>query len=1021
MPLTLAELPIEILCQVTSFVPSKDVLEILLGIGNQLLASKLHNGGISELRIDPLKLSNAHLSSRHISLAHSLSLRSLILLRADPRAQVLVMGLKATLRSLSTPLEALLQAGLNLHPIPPFSGCDRAPWIVSATFPRLEVLHLHGTYVLDLRNPASTLQFLLGLPSSLTALTLPPMAEFNYWHHLPPFLTELNGVGCFTFPPSPLPANLASLQTCTLQSFANASVIASPPWTCVSDLRDAAIPPNLTSFALKCIPTDLEQLMRLPSSLTSLTISLIPKPVDFQAFYHPSALLRVLPPNLTRLNVGCFRFSADDARKVSDHAIRPAVKLVEVIFHSYSSVDPVADASTLTYIIDCLPNVESLTLERVEQFNSAPLGLGAEHIARINGQKLRFLKTCLRNSALTSAEDGTYPLQKLVALRTLVCCSQIQFHERTFTFEAFPPSVTHLDTQNNCFSMETLHLLPKSVTTIGGTLRVPETELFNPIFYHPPKALQPAFSSGSAPFHIPNEPQTFDFSPCFALNRIGAENGDQTKSKIVLESLANEGVSLAKVHSLVVKLQIPDVIAHFPTTLTYLDVALVTQYPLTASALPALAYLRIIATTNLDLSEFTNLVSLEINSISTGTLVGNLPPNLTRLSAATIKITEELLPLPLSLTQIESEKLIGTLSALTPLVNLQIFKCDDPTSEETELLQSLPRKSLRHLDVGPKTLESSLSLPQSIWETFPALETIVLRLAHELATLDSLYRSMPQYASINVCEPVRVLITPLELAKFAKIPLGSILFDHGNIECWCRDMLSKTYPRLKSDVFSLHIRWIASENEKEIGTWSEFASYLSPAIPRLFLDQVFVDTKFASSLPRGLKELTISGHRDFALDPSSELPPGLTSLKADVLSCEAGFIARLPRGLTILALGRITKISLNSSLLWPSGLLELKLKLRYTGIDHWLLSYLPQSLVKLSIRNIALQACHLASLPAGLKYVEMRLDDVDLETLEGAGLTLFSRSVPYDLDFSPMLDRALEGSRPDLLAAKPTE
>lgn len=1030
MPLTLAELPIEILDQVTSLLPPKDVLDALLWLGNRLLTSKLRNGGITELKIDPLELYGARLSSRHISLAHSLPLRSMSLLRPDPSAQALVLGLRSTLRHLTAPIYASIEAELDPCPLPPFSRCSCAPWIVSATFPHLESLHLsYGTHNVFLTNPISTLRFLVGLPSSLTALTLPPMHEFNYWRLLPPSLTELNGVGCLTFPPSPLPANLASLTQIHIQP-TNRNLHAmttTANWTCVSDLQDAALPPSLTSFTLKWLFKDFKPLALLPNTLTSLSIKNLGSTDN--AFHHPSALFSVLPPNLTRLTAEKLRFGDFEGC----HTPVAAAKLTEVAL-KYFPRDHTEEASILSYIVGCLPNVESLSLKREKHHNSIPLGLGAEHISHLNAQKLRFLKSSILPSAFHRAEDGTYPLQRLTSLRTLIFFNQ-QGENAFFTFEAIPPSVTHLDTRNNYFSMQTLHLIPKSVTSIEGSLEAPATELLNPIFYHPLKANQNASSPSSAPLHIPQEPHTFDFSSYFALNRIGADEGDETKSgRVLLESVANRGAPLPRSHKPVVRVMVPYFTA-FPSTLTYLDLLTMDVDSVSASALPLLTHLRIGLTNVLDLSEFTNLVSLDIKKVTKDTLAGKLPPNLTRLIASTIKLSEEILPLPLSLIEIDSRKGFGLLSALTPLVNLQIFKLDPPLSSGLELFEALPPHSLKHLDLEHTILRSVTLLPRSIWETFPALETLVLRRVHDIVTVDSLYRSMPPHASIDVIEATSLLSTPSELAKCSGTPLGSIFFDHGHVKFWCQDMLLKTYPRLNRGHLISRISWNRTWRPKKgnenngYGTWAEFAPYLSPDLPRLFLKEVLIYPGFGSSLPRGLKELSIQKQVASRLDPSDAFPPGLTSFNIDSLAVAACHIGCLPRGLTILRNIHIAYFKPDSCPDWPPGLIELEMGFQHPddprhqeNLPHILRS-LPLSLIKLRIDSVTLEAPHLSCLPRGLKFIQMSIKDIAFETLREAGLTLLSgasRTSFDDFDFSPMLDLALQDSCRAPLADAPS-
>lgn len=1018
MPHTLAELPTELLDVVSSRLSSKDLLEGLLLVGNRLLSSKLWNGGITDLKVNPRELSGGRLSSRQVFIVQSLPLKSFNLASDDKRAQSLVMGLQPTLRRLQAPVKASIRTELDACPIPPFSYHDRATWIVSATYPHLEALRLTGQQHAAFEDPVSVVRFLGGLPPSLTILTLPPLAEFNFWHLIPPNITELNGVGCsYNFPSSPALPNLASVVALRTTNNAQRTALvpscqATPLWKAVSDPSATSLPPALTSFHWENYSSSV-LMAPLPQTLTDLKVT-------FKAnhAYHPQALFSTLPRNLKRLSVQALAISW-----ISDHNCDPVVLETLIELKLELRVQDITHEPKLySYILDCSPNLEVLDLKNTHSRN---WGLGAEPLMLLNARKLRRLNATLRNECFKRDQDGAYPLARLTALQSLVCYKQGELEFPEFSFEAFPPSLTYLDTEDNVFSIETLHLLPKRVTILRGAYSVPEKDIFNPMIVYPSTIVSGASSRACSPDSPLQEPHTFILSSDFTMRRIGAAEGEETKNApVFLELLYNDNDVFVDHNESDISL-LYDKITYLPPTLTHLDLQTSSEPPLhliTFRALPLLKCLKLMGKPLLDLSEFASLETLYLELVSGDFLQGRLPPNLTRLAANGFANITPLLPLPLSLTEINSNHGIGRESAslvLTPLVNLKTFQCNRPTrpGDEASIFAALPR-SITHLDLDKETMATVMQLPQSLWQMLPELKSIMLRGAPHLDIVDRIYRSSPQDSWLEFSRPPAVELSPPSLAKRAGIAPKSILFDHGSIETWCTETLRKTYSRVKGlEIYAL-IQWrtrgMPSSRDESI-LWTQFAAYLSPKLIRLSVRPLKIPQNFASPLPRGLTELSII-NSTLELNPSHNLPPLLTLLQAPTATIDSCNLGCLPRTLTELSLKEVLGLTDESRLDWPPELLELGLEVTNSRYFRAILISLPPSLVKLSILAGSLTPKDLPFVPSTLKFITMMTQGVSLADLAAVGLTLFqptrSQMMNQDEDLlSPMLDRALAESK----------
>ena len=485
MSASLATVPLEVLATICSHLTAKDILERLFGIGNDLLTYKLRHGGVVDLYFVLSELSGGTISNKHIVACQSLSLRTFKYYGSqDPLANRLVLGLKPTLRHLFGRLPDLIER----LPLPesnrvfPSSHADGGVWNVRTTFPMLETLQLdfvnQDTLLTD---PISAARFFGGLPPALTSLSVPPFLSVNFWPLHPPSMTLVYGA-TDNFPPSlDVAPNLTSLQSLQMRWDVSQAFWGPRPhapdlcsaWSTIDDVTEAHLPPQLTSLEME----GPSHLLALPTTLTSLTYRHIRYLTGFDIF----TLLKMLPPSMTCLDVdGCMIKSIESNLPVLRHMER---------FRLTCGVSDISLSSSVAVaFLDCLPNLEALTLKihvnqgRGSLATEQQTGLDVQHLSRLNTRTIRSLEAAFKPSCFVAAGDGTYPLEPLLKLHTLSIMTQ---PSDNFTFAAIPSSVTSLSLVRGLFSSKTLHLLPASVTDLRGGLQVRPEEYSEPCLPRP--------------------------------------------------------------------------------------------------------------------------------------------------------------------------------------------------------------------------------------------------------------------------------------------------------------------------------------------------------------------------------------------------------------------------------------------------------------------------------------------------------------------------------------------------------
>ena len=1029
MPLLLAQLPAEVFANIASRLTAKDILETLFGIGNALLTHKLCHGGVVELDLYPSELSGETISAHHLVACQSLSLRTFTLHRGYyPLANKLVLGLKPTLRHLTGFLpDLIVDAFPNESAYLSLLSPTVKAWNVQNTFPELETLNI-DFYEQEhlLADPVFAAQFFAGLPSTLTALNVPPFASINFWPLLPPSVTQIFGTTNNCPPSLDVAPNLTSLQSLKMATRPSSTTRnLGGFWTPISNYESTHIPPHLTSLEVKGLTCTLA----LPSTLTRLKFEHNDSFFEFDLF----ALMRTLPPSLTRFEMSGALINPVEA----DLPVLPHLKQFTLncrldgdSLHSHVS------ASILT----CLPNLEELKLDMIYSGTHGARrgpevehrGIDVEHLSRLNPRTIRLIQAEFKPSCFTASEDGTFPLAPFIELRTLSITPRFTQYSATFSFAAIPSSVTWLNVGQASMSTETLHLLPASVTQLHGSLILRPQDDFRFCLARPPR---PHDAESKDVIDFPVETSYDHDETRYSLRRFKTEGSDVT-----------DGIAFEPNTSPYAPIYLIKPLPQPVPSLTSLKLGahgMAIDWPaFTQSSVPNLRHLSVRALPHrslFDLGSWTSLRSLEICFLRDSDKHALCPPGLTKLRIEESTLPDSFLPLPTTLTEIECEAL-ARYSDIAHLDNLRSLTYRSVLTDDPECGASL----LSSLSSLPRGL-TSLALPDYLWthesvisaisSLLPALETIRLpKIDLSIVAFDRIYHCFPD--SVTFDSPtVKIHALPEEVARLCKVRLGSILVPKDErFDFWCYHAMEHAYTRING-TYEVIVHWEpydltegdddddegyeeAEELKAPTGLWSDFAPYLSPDNEELFFGHHMTDLPFdlAKTLPRGLKTLDVRSTL-LVLDDVSGLPPTLTKLRVPCLSLHIDDVIALPRSVTSLEVGALLEPSPSGTGApkWPTGLVDMSFTIEG---NEGVLKKLPSSLTKLTTTGLTLNTERLKALPAGLKYYEDRDDQTwDEEMILAAlerNLTRLSDFVELRVqsdDPTPVLDQILASFR----------
>lgn len=961
----LAQLPTQVLANITAPLSDSKSLALLLNCGDPVLNYKLKSGGIQKLVITPFETTNSiidllpslHLIQVEIKFSTPFKHAHQIIAKISPRLRELIIHYESSdLLFFTDEMET------NFWRIPIVPSIYSI-WNVSSSFPELQVLSITGPSTpLD---ELSVFQFLRGLPTTLTDLDLYFLHEskIDFWRLLPPQLTRLR-TSTYALPSaaSTCSNTLQSLSICRQTQYTSPTP---PPssWQSVNDCSRLVLPPHLTSLELHSQTSAADPQIRLNQPyLTSITLS-------GYTLRDPVGLLKMLPPSLLRLTLSYMAICiSNDAWKEASSVTLPNIRYLWV-----QGSASYHDDKTLfsCFFLRSLPNLEKIRLHGVHN------GLLSSQVGLLNPSTLRSLRCPTIYTELTEpAANGEYAFHRLTRLTKLHVDNLIE----TTSLAFIPPFVNKLrctTRSNPIASINTLSRIPCSVyisSSVAVTLS--EEELYR-YFFAPWWLTMDARDAirrreeGNAPPEEEMMMMSLSLGRQFGIRPYQLEG----QSRLFLGPM--------KDYKNCVHIKISGELPRLPSTLTSLDLmdsaitgfALDSQGLFCLSQLPLLADLMISGKlfAQIPFEKLTSLRTLTINCLSTSDKWSSCPPNLTSfISYSDADFTHSRFPLPISLTSIVVGGTFSNFQMISHLPDLQVFDVNQIRDIYTDGWFKLIPTSIRRMRI------SIQYLVEEVLDWFAAnlshLEVLMIPDSKaSVSFLSRFYDVMPSHVKFEG-DPILLIDFPSLLAERAGYSDRSILLPNDpTMNQWVHKSMKLAFPGFHYELgtdphFSLN-EW----------TWSFLATFLSPDVSKLSLQASIIPENFDIYLPKNLTSLELDCHLPEAtyLSCAACLPRGLTTLIMPTAKCDTDAINGLPPNLTILS---VNISSLPSRPLWPSKLTHLHAK--FDLLNSGTLSALPPNLVLLDIEQSALNADHFEALPTGLKFLKVRIDTVDASTFE---------------------------------------
>lgn len=926
MPLSLLDLPLEILTQITCHLPLSSVLSQLPRCGNQLLTHRLRNGGVTKLSIEsgwPLH--------RHQEIVTFPRLLTVVLNFEDqnplnPSSKALLMNLPPTITNLSIHcyevLSIMSSKKFETDPaLATSSHFGRECWNVSTQFPRLATLIItQSTQRLTFEGApllqwsadltAFAKRFLSLLPASLTHLEVPDIEYMGFkdaWSLLPPHLTILGGTRKL-IPSRAMPESLqASLQDLdlmlTVADEEKAVEDIYSPLTVMDDmlvdldspcfLDDLAFPPCLTRLSVApCRFMSLPTVPSLPSSLTSLKLN-----CHSQLNFHQ--IVALLPSSLTDLTISASLSYASPSPHVS---IRPNVHSFE-----YTGSDENV-GSAYTSIIEAFPNLHKCFIAPLDSV----LGLEMHHLELFNMPQLTSFQAPISPAAFADPRFSTLRFQHLVA----EC--PISGADTLIHFNFLPPTLKKLSLRHYSIPLNELQNLHPNIAELHAKFEASSSDAScleqTLMMCCSPPAKEPFFDSNSSSMHglessmeIASTPGlTFDLCiygenhSAYALN----PHLEPSKKFLPVESFSYPGYSFS------IDVDVSQGLA-LPQSLTELRLSydtLITSSWFNPTLLPNLVkvYFPSYLPPELDLGGFVQLQSIELVGLSKHSK-STCPPNLTSISSEQeLEFSQTWLPFPKSLLYIHCTGSMFPIDALQPAIHLLSFSSGGFRNYYNieDIIAALPPTltsfGFRHNDAA--------SLAASHWPAhlrghFPHLKEvkligdcplndIILNIFHSLNVRLVGGRLASIHAPHLLVQRLGWLISPTP-----KEPL-----EHFFIRA-----LKSCYPNWRpSD--SIHHATVSWSQNLNSSSFPAFCALLAPTLQKLHFianeyDQPpLMPTQVFQLLPRGLTSLSVAVASYDSLDLHL-LPPQLSKLYIIFSqNISAADIAQIPRSVTKLTL-----------------------------------------------------------------------------------------------------------------------
>ena len=970
----LLRIPNEVLAQITSHLSAHTVLITLHSIGDSRLCAKLKSGGVTELLLTltrapqwTIQVIQSLSGLRSVELAESVSVDAGV---------AVIECLPSTLQHLvvkSSIWPAIVTHEIDLaRPLSKYGTlCPYKPKRLAEAFPTLKTLRLYSECLLSALGEDFTIEFLKGLPPSITNiyLNLPYYLPENVWELLPPHteslsipigssplghlnLDALADLEC-ALPQAPIIVTqyyLAASYVCRTSSFDMLSTAAwnrDPP---PPRAYPPSYPSNLTSLAISMYDGPECELPPFPRSLTNLKWH---APTEIS---HIHEFIRLLPITMKRIDLGQFEIMR--LTEIEEEA--PQLVFPDIESWSFSGSEPLPDSQ---YLLIALPNVIS--------FHDLTFYISLEDLSLLS-PNIRSLAADLPMDCLDLL-DGSYPL--VTHLPHLEVLDLLYFTpERTQEYDfhrCLPPSVTSLNLHRTTFLYAIEHL-PARITTFYADTRVEDDNTDWNLFRLP----GPSTSASIA--DLPAESSILSQQSETTLQGLSFQLGGQKTYEV--KTSIFQGSNGPETRNYLVPAAESDQLTRYctcnwssamsmPLNVTSLEVNQIDwnqrsrflATPGLSSSLTKLS-MRCELPIDWDLGILTSLTHLELWKVDPNAIT-RCPPSLTLLQMPCF-IPPSMLPLPDTLTEVQG-------------LPLSARNSEDLQENLPKLPSKLKRLTLPLISSWPEF--------ELVISALPSLQRLVLNQPLLSATMLVQIRDrMP--STFELVSPVTAIDDLAMLAEKAGYLPGSIILEDQRLTEFAFRTIRKLFANWKIELSSAYLKF----NTK---SWSEFVPFLSDSITRLDLlkDNIRSDSPLDfQNLPSSLTEFIAPQHH---IQPPSNsgllsFPQNLQTLVINAYQLPQSCLMALPPHLTSLQVSNLSSFSLAFGKSLPPNLSELCLANQSENevtIDA--IRALPSSLLALSLSVTITPQC-VEVLPPRLRYLmaDVPLPIADLLRERGIGV-----------------------------------
>ena len=968
MPLTLAQMPRELLADITSHLSASVILDILFNCGNRLLYTKLKTGGVSRL-----SLNAPGVAPIHLKLILSLPLETLQLGhlgRSPDTEKELSRGCHKSLRRLEVWYSSL-DALFDLDVLDPSSAshAHKTPrnaesgtvWQIGDTYPHLTSLFMPHCRTSD---PEMVLRVLQSLPASLLELRLPDTAKIDIIPVLPPNLTTLHHLQTFpTAVHAPFLSNLTSLSLYlhprldlhTQETYLQAHLL---PGLLV-------LPPHLTFLQLESPPNILKSLMpSLPTGLITFSATVLNLGItDVQhAFSAPIEMLQMIPPSVTKLSlagikVNQYASTVPSTTSSGPSQPRQAITLDAVKNFSFSGLlycNGSRDTLQSQFLRDLI-----ITVPFAESYSLGFSELEPEHLRLFKNPRLHTLDASFKAECFSKTLTGPSPLETaLPTLRHLHLRSHLGLN-----CAEFPAFLSTLRTSSmiSFTQLERVSSIIRMTGPFGITVENSELERATVL-----DTLSPTVNQASSDFSLLcSSLYLIETLVCLFRSKIDG-------SLLLRPRHANPGDAYSNLGDLEIHLRCKKPIA-FPSRLTKLWISgeHLKDTP-KDFCLPLVTKLSVVGKgfKGHQINAFPALLDLKLDCY--GLLGGagdgypgliECPPKLTSLRCTYGKWPFK--TLAHSITSLEVLRIdLKRVAKLENLTTFLMLETEHPNPQVSELVKHLPGSITSIQFLLPRLLTPDMDQTLvNFWERFSSLKSLTLNVNPVHAVMDKLYQSIPPHVTSLSCtglpRPNQKYECDLALlATRAGLGHGEInLLQDESLDQWAQRTKHLAYPRFES---LANLKFVSSNMV------APFLPYLSPSTKELKMR--LLDSIYGSESDVWPTKVTSLIFWNSLSLPNQRLclPPYLQKLTihgANASGCDIVLLS-LPESLTCLTIPDwIINFEVTA---WPPKLAELTVTFEGPHIATNLKS-LPRSLTRLELQKgwILKSSEHIAAWPSG--------------------------------------------------------